>query len=109
MSNQRFVIDEFENIEIDIPDGKGGVVTLTVPPLDCLKVEDVEQVNKKLEELEFITPNDFVKTLLKHYNKTKKEQDAIDNLVTRQITLIDRQWKEYNEVDLGEFSDSADE
>lgn len=113
MSDRKIIIDEFELVEIVIPDGKGGTVTLQVPPLDCISLQESQAINNEIEKLNeenVVTATALVQTMLKYWNKTKKQQEAIDRLTLRQISNIDKEWQKYSEIDLtvGESSVSED-
>lgn len=115
-----FEIGGFENIEFDIPAGKGKKLTITIPPIDCISPDDVAAMNKQLEAYEaneeladVQNPAKYGAALLrfqlKYFNPGKQKADAIDALVDRQLHHIDRIWSKSAEIDLGESEPSTDE
>lgn len=114
-----FSIDGFDMIEFDIPAGKGKKLTLSVPPYDCIPLADSEAMNEQLralegKELDFVNdPNHnaaaLVRLMLKHFNPGKQKADAIDGLVPRQLSQIDKLWEKESGLTVGESSTSTDE
>lgn len=110
-----FELSTIENIEIPIPDGKGGTVTLVVPPLDCLRPADVTKMNKQIEDIEEGTPahldpsknaNALVKHMLVFYNP--KAKSLIWDLVNKHIGEINDYWNSESGVELGKSGRSTD-
>lgn len=110
-----FTLPSIEDITIDIPDTKGGTITLTVPPLDCMKPADVDKINKQLAEIDETTPEHrnpntnalaLARHLLAFYNP--KAKAAIEALVPRQISAIDDYWGKESEISLGESKPSTE-
>ena len=103
-------IASFEMITFEIPDGKGKIVELTVPPLDCFDPRDVKQMNAELKKIKQTSDNpeadDYIEAednpnkdpaamirfMLNHFNPTKAKRDAIALLVRRQLKQIDDEW-----------------
>lgn len=111
-----FVIPPFDDIEFEIPDNaKGGTVSITVPPLDCMKPTDVEKMNKQLEAVPEDTPairnpnknaTALIQHMLAYYNP--KAKAAVWNLVPREVKAINDHWEKESEVGLGESLPSTD-
>lgn len=110
-----FTLSPIEDIEIPIPDLKGGTITLTVPPLDCMDPTDVKKMNKQLDSVPDDTPtivhpgknaNALIQHMLAFYNP--KAKAAIWNLVPRHIGEINDYWDSKSEMNLGKSEDSTD-
>lgn len=109
-----FILDSFENIDFEIPDGKGGTTKISVPPLDCFLPSDVEKMNKTLEAVPDDTPvhrhpgknaSALIQHMLAYYNP--KAKTAIWSLVPRHVAAINDHWDKSSEVVLGESSAST--
>lgn len=109
-----FSLSPIENIEIPIPDGKGGTITLEVPPLDCLDPADVTKMNKQMNDIAEDTPahldpnknpNALVKHMLAYFNP--KAKTAIWGLVNRHVAEINNYWNEESGVELGKSGRST--
>lgn len=109
-----FVIEPFENIEIQIP-GKKGIVVLTVPPLDCFTPDQVEKMNAEIANTPEGTPlhldpnknaTALGKAMLCFFNPT--ESEAIHALVPRYVMAIDKYWSDASGVSLGKSEPSTD-
>lgn len=116
-----FDINSFDNIEFTVPAGKDKSITLVVPPMDCMAPAEVEKLNKFLEDIneddsirDELKPGKdqtgaaLVRSMLKFFNQTKAKTEAIDNLVPRQLTAIDRHWAEESGIDMGESEGSSE-
>lgn len=102
-----FTIDDFENIDFHIPDGKGKLVTISVPPLDCIAPRDLNVITKALEEDPTEIPVEITRRFLLHFATTKAVRDAVEELPARQMSQIDELWAKESGVPVGESEDST--
>lgn len=111
-----FIIEPFEQLEVEIPAGKS-TVTLTFPPLDCFTPDQVEKMNAQLSAVEEGTPDHLdpnknpialAKGMLKFFNPSKAAQAAIDALVPRHVREIDTYWTDGSGISLGKSEPSTD-
>lgn len=112
-----FTVPTFENIDFEIPDGKGKSLTISVPPLDCMAPSDVAKMNKSLDEVPEDTPavkhpgknaTALIQHMLSYYNPAKAKRDAIWDLVPRQVDVINKHWDAQSEMNLGESEPSTE-
>lgn len=103
------VSTNFDNIEIIIPPATGvKPVTLTVPPLDCMRPVDTAAINAQIKEKGDMQGGEILQLMLKFFNSTKAAKAAIENLVPRQLNEIDEYWQQQSELKPGESSPSTD-
>lgn len=103
-----FVIDDFEHIEFHIPSKTGKSIVLSLPPLDCVYPEDLAEITKKIEESALNVPTEVVRIFLGHFATTKEQRAAVDKLVARQLTQIDKIWTKESGITVGESEPSTD-
>lgn len=118
-----FRVSTYEMIAFEIPDGKGKIVELSVPPVDCFDPRDVEKINKKLAAYpedpeaegyveDHLNPNkndqEMVRFMLAHFNPTKAKSDAIALLVPRHLAELNEHWLKESDPTVGESDDSTE-
>ncbi|PIS66275.1 hypothetical protein AZH46_04090 [Corynebacterium striatum] len=95
----------FEDIAVIIPAATGDKpVTLTLPPLDCFRPQQVDAINKLLEEHPTARTNgaDAMRVMLDYFATTKGQKAAVAQLIARQIEEIDTYWQEESGMKVGE-------
>lgn len=103
------VSSSFDDIEIIIPPATGvKPITLTVPPLDCMRPVDTAAINAQIEEKSPLQGSEILQLMLKFFNSSKAAKSAIDALVPRQLNEIDVYWQEASGLTVGESSPSTD-
>lgn len=112
-----FTVPSFEHINFEIPNGKGGTVELSVPPLDCLEPVDVEKMNASLQEIPEdtpqirnpnVNPTALIQHMLAYYATRKEQREAIWSLVPRQVKALNEHWEANSELRLGESEPSTE-
>lgn len=111
-----FSVPAVENLEFEIPDGKGKTVIITVPPFDSFAPTDVVAMNKAIEETPEDTPNilhpgknaeAMIRHIMCYFNPSQKSRDAIMALSPRQITMINSHWEEVSGITAGKSEAST--
>lgn len=118
MTNVRIEVPE--TLTFEIPAGNGKWVEFSVPPTDCFTRSNVESMNEQLAELDAddltdeqkrLNPNynsdELTRFMLRFFTTTKAQRDAIDQLVPRQLSQINKEWARASGVDVGESEDST--
>lgn len=103
-----FKIDNFENLEFDIPAGGDKSITVSVPPLDCVDPKDLQKINESVKNDPITENYGMTRRILLHFNTAKAKQDAINKLVERQLKTIDGIWASESGVTVGESEPSTD-
>lgn len=95
-------------IDVDLPHS-GKQVSVSIPPLDCLKPSDMAKALNTSQEVgvEDGTP-EFYRHLLHVFATTKDQKAAVENMTIRQLIQFSEAWHEATEVSLGESSGSTD-
>ncbi|MDN6199374.1 hypothetical protein [Corynebacterium flavescens] len=126
-------IEQYEDLEFEIPSGPNEWVSITVPPMDCWTPAVVDEINKKLAKLtkkeedaaakaeaagkpapalDPLDPNrnpvELNRFLLKHFNPDPAQVAAIEKLVPRALNAIAKEWESASEIDSGKSDDSTE-
>lgn len=107
-------------VTFEIPAGNGKWVEVSAPPTDCFSRSDVESMNEQLAELnpddltdeqKQMNPNfnasELTRFMLRFFATTKAQRDAIDQLVPRQLSEIDKVWAKESGITVGESESST--
>lgn len=112
-----FQLSTYTDIEIPIPNSKGEIITLTLPPIDCLTPAQIDAVEAEMDKVPEDTlpvrnprksSHAHTRFFLCHFNPGKEKHDAIWGLVGRHVEEVAAYWNKESGITLGESEPSTD-